>query len=194
MKKFKTIEERNKWFNALPAKEKRIEIAKDLILSIETNLFVTSGGYFSAFHIGRERQGKVVNVQEKIFEDPKTHKGAAICSGCAIAGIFYSRIKLGNQVMLPMNCSSGFNATDTVIHSNLKEIISNQQLGLMEAAYEVDKAYGNNWGNTSKNSIAAKEWGEKRWEKYDEDGDTAADKVMIDICQNIINNKGRFRV
>ncbi|MEM6737431.1 MAG: hypothetical protein AAF620_15325 [Bacteroidota bacterium] len=45
---FKNLKERNEWFDSLKPAEKRVEVARDLILSLKAGTFHPYGGYFSS--------------------------------------------------------------------------------------------------------------------------------------------------
>lgn len=185
---FKTIKERNKWFHSLKPAGKRVEIAKDLIRSIESSHFRADTGYFQTF--SATPFNPQADAQKEIL------KKGVFCAGCAIAGLFYSRIALGGKICFenllqrersPDSISAYGTAGQKLIHKKMKRIFSSYQLDLIEAAYEETREYSE---NLSPKIDEAARWGKK----MRKEGNVGPhEDLMIPICKNIIENKGTFK-
>ena len=205
--KIKNVQQRNEWFDSLPVAQKRVEIAKDVIDSLKSEHFSAADGYFELR--SRNTFSRYCDLQSVV-----TSAGVT-CRGCAIAGVFYSKIFLGNGGTYTNMYEQHIAGLDDVeIHDNLKSIFTTKQLGLIETAYECGRHYAEKHGNSYHISARAYRWGSKRVDKYSMHSLTQRQdflnkfgypkslnqreyinlRTMIDIMQNIINNKGRFRV
>lgn len=207
--KIKNVQKRNEWFNSLPVAQKRVEIAKDVIVSLKSEHFSAADGYFELR--SRNTFSRYCDLQSVV-----TSAGVT-CRGCALASVFYSKIFLGDggksDNMYEAHCAT---FDDDDIHDNLRSIFTTKQLGLIETAYECARHYAERHGNSYDISERAYRWSSKRVDKYSMHSLTQRQdflkkfgfvkrymtsereyinlRIMIDIMQNIINNKGRFRV
>lgn len=206
-------EARNKWFASLSAADKRVSIAKDVLESIRTRDFEPESGYLK---VSKKRSAEIFppycDVQQTLLQE----KGLK-CEGCAIAAVFYSKIILGNGAVFTTD--EDYNPElmfdDSEIHSNLDGIFTHKQLGMIEAAYELSSRYAIDRGVSRDIGVRCSDWGSRRHEKYWSHGkderesflkdfgyqgsfphnfDYSNLRLMIDIMENIIRNKGRFRV
>lgn len=179
----KNLEKRNKWFNSLSKKEKRIEIIKDLKESIKSNRFITAHSYLEMTAedtIFTEN----ANLQE-IFTDKKVE---VHCHGCAIAGLLHSRVILGNEVLVndieyPQD---NYDIEGKDIRDFLKSIFTMKQMYLIEAAYEREH-----------DILDIAEEGEEFLDLMIDSADFGAfynndDDRLIAICDNILQNDGKF--
>lgn len=218
--RIKDLKERNEWFNSLPVAEKRVEIAKDVIRSLATREFENNRKYLELNdHIGGfEPQ---CDIQDKI--ESSKQDGKIFCSGCAISGLFYSSIMLGNGVK--SNCFSKISYLyydGDEIYDQMKGIFSREQLGLIESTYEGHVNFSLNRGVPVREALRFEKWGQDRrnefnnhreneamnfFEKlgcvgfnYEADPVFYADlkyvrmRLMVEIMENIIKNKGTFKV
>ena len=209
------LEKRNEWFNSLPVAEKRVEIAKDVLLSIMSGEFSPGEGYLCMRF--RDEIAPNSNMQFLIEEKDKRVK----CVGCGIAALFYSRIALGNGVLNDQyfECSDELDFEREEIHEKMKAVFSERQLEMVEVAYERDQCYA----ELIQYTIAQKcvDWADKKWKLFEEEtkderlkfikdnGFRFAFKgldvmengytyiklrLMVAIMENIVKNKGSFRV
>lgn len=213
--RIQNLEERNKWFDSLPVAEKRVEIAKDVLLSIMSGEFSPGEGYLCMRF--RDEIAPDSNMQRVIEEKDKETR----CDGCGIAALFYSRIVLGNGVSNDHYYlhSDELDFEREEIHEKMKAVFSERQLEMVEVAYERDLYCA----ASIKYTIAQKcvDWADKKWKLFEEEtkderlkfiedsGFRFAFKgldvmengysyrqlrLMVAIMENIIKNKGRFRV
>lgn len=211
MKKFRieALKERNEWFNSLTPAEKRVEVAKDVLVSLKSGEFSLGLGYLSMEFNAAIAPGS--NMQCVIEENEMTQ-----CVGCAIAAIFYSRIALGNGVRNDLyhdNSNSLYFGREE-IHEKFKDIFSENELEKIEVAYERCGLYGSSlalnvrynyimWGE-NKYALFASQNIDERVEFLEVKGyplhlginshDYAQFRLILAIMENIIKNKGRFRV
>lgn len=114
------------------------------------------------------------------------------CDVCAMGACFLSAFKLfdGDVAQNIRNCNSygdSNNIGDDDIILSLKSIFTERQLKLIEAAFECNSYiafYNNNGGVRYERGI-----GGNKWECIEDDVDR-----LYAIMQNIIDNKGKFRI
>ncbi len=117
-------------YYALTDAEKRVAIARDVIVRLEAGAILAGFVYFSADPLD-------------VFENcPALEKGdlrksfrrrTQPCEVCAIGGLFYSQVMLGNGVQLS---SSRDGLSDDELRRKLLQVFSSEQLQLIELAYE----------------------------------------------------------
>ena len=187
-RKIRNLEERNKWFNSLSKAEKRVEIAKDVIIAVKANLFRIGTGYFSTALRDTVTSRSYVGGEDLQSYLASSRSNNIICRGCAVAGLFYSRIILGNEIQLNYREEKFYSIIHTsrgTIHNSLDNIFTTLQLDLVETAFERN-VYASEL-MTVKNEFLferAISFGENYLKLRER---------LIAICENIIKNKGTFK-
>ena len=175
LKLYKSVEKDNAKFNKMSKTQKRITIAEDVIASLKLGKYeATPGNYFG---ISSD------NNEEDTIKDPQAlliHEGVN-CDVCAIGAIFASKVRKGNKCNIDLAYSD--NTHDTALIANLKGIFNEEELRIIETAFE-----GEVQNNCALNEIAerkAEAWHNKN-HPYD------ANKRLTAIMKNIIKNNGNF--
>ena len=206
------LEKRNEWFNNLTRSQKKVQIAKELLWALKNDQFKISKSYFNL------TVSKVVESIKDVFkfkrrsqiqnylEIPVMEKNGIICSGCAIAGLFYAAIRLGDNVKIPdditisehiiedtskyydtVNSHHGFYAEQNMIHYSLNDIFTRKELRRIETAYESNNCIKKVDDISYKELMTLIGWNIiKKLER--------GNSSLVGICQNIIDNKGEFVV
>lgn len=168
------IEKANKKFDALSPKEKRISIAKDVILSVNAGRFyMKTGSYFNA-----QTTKTTKDLQEVLCDTEGS------CQVCAMGGVFASKVRLGNSFTTEGEKHIGVD--DDTILNTLKGIFSEKQLRTIEGAFERGIVWDSPFSLSEQDRIE-----EKCicfYDKYD-----SADDRMIGIMENLIQNNGTFK-
>lgn len=181
----KSIIKLNKKFQKATPSEKRIIIAQDVISQIVVGKFIpTKGGYFSSKN---DLKG---DLQTCII------KPGFKCEVCEIGGLFTSLIKIENNFKME---DIGY-IDNKHMEERLKKYFSEEQLALVESAFEASDFSQNNINDIKlqkaidyreRKRLSKPEYSfGKQWLKECKTKDREA---MIAICTNIINNKGTFR-
>lgn len=164
------IEKGNKRFAKLTAPQKRVAIAKDVLLSIKTGIVIpTCGNYFS---LTKKLDGKT--LQEGLCDV----NSPISCKVCGMGAVFVSKVKLGNTFEM-----DGSYVSDDEMTENLEGIFSTKQLRLIEHAFEGFHAGFANITDTEETKCENK----FRY-KYSEPSER-----MQAIMKNIIKNNGTFK-
>lgn len=180
----KNIEAENENFEKATKSEKRVIIAKDCIIRIQSeNICAAKSGFLSS---STEMNFRKLGGDLKSLINSKVQ-----CTTCAKGGLFLSYIGRVNNFKV---CNiENDNSSDGAEHKKLLEIFNINQLALIEIAFEgvqyLTKYYKGNKiidVNISYDLILkAKLFGDK----YHDD----SNKRLIAICKNIIKNKGTFK-
>ena len=166
----------------LSAEEKRVAIARDVIASLNKHRY-------------NARQGTYVD--EETFNDyPLNTSVQKIlevnnppeCTVCALGGCFLSLIKFNNNVTVEEILDMDFTSAG-VMRKQLGEFFSEEQLGLIETAFENDIDYARRVDADDLQAHKAADFFEI---VHDVDGYYDETKLMIAIMQNIIDNNGTF--
>lgn len=186
--------ERNAWFAALTPEQKRVEIAKDVILQMNVGKYTTKGGYFNIKDIEENdfvfnenlfmEVGDTVTDLQQILVKPEV-----VCQVCGIGAVFASKVLLGDNCLL--NREDWQHDFDDLVSTTVKGktgivrqldgIFTSEQLDLIEACFEEDIIHATRVTQDVAN--ASKMYpGENR------------NTRMISIMQNIIDNNGTFVV
>lgn len=162
------IPERNKEFQKLTRKEKRVLIAYDLLDQIKIEKFIPKRG--SYYHIDFDKLiTPSCSLQQELIPENRVE-----CAGCGIAGLFHSYIRLANKVKLKdtgtikSSNRAYFGPIDIEDLSN--SIFPSDFLKKIEDAFE-------------------------QWDLCEDNIDFEdPDERLITICKNIIKNKGDFKL
>ena len=181
----KNLDERNKWFESLSKKGKRLAIVKDLLESVNANKFSLEHAYFRAVN-NRGIFTRDTNLQ-KILQYNKDTK----CTGCYIAGLLYSKIILGNKESIDITRVSNKNSCYLIngnsIKESLNEIFSTKQLVAIEAAFENHSRLSTIYKASKKDMKFI-----RKAVKFG--GKFSRDDIRVEaICNNILENDGKFK-
>jgi hypothetical protein len=161
----KKIEKTNKIFNESTKAQKRVMIAQDCIDRLGCKLLSANTGSFITF-MGLVNQEKV---------NTKT------CEVCAKGGLFVSYIGRVNN--FSDDCLGNDESNEA--HKKLLEVFTLRQLAIIEYAFE---------GTQYIYSVNIPYDLEKKLHKFYDENYDDDDKRLIKICENIIKNKGTFKI
>jgi hypothetical protein len=183
-------------FDNLSLEEKRVVIAKDVIIQLNNKVISTDYfGYLNLNNYGELfKLGKSNEQVNNILPDIK-------CDVCALGGMFISLIKYDNHCTVNELTEVG----QDEIGKRLKEYFSEGQLSLIETAYE---QYGDNYHNDRDGAVVVYEGVYQGFEleklgiteddldraaQFNYDNDYHEDISLINIMNNIIENNGTFK-
>lgn len=177
-----------KW-NEMTPKERRIALAKDVIQRIrmkELNVCMGNGYVVPFDHLNiKDLDGPITKTECKTLQKH--------CEVCARGGLMLSRIDKFNSIEWKdvigtdiFQDSEYLSIEQEDTTKALKGAFSENQLNLIEAAFEID-AYTYCGLNPPKKKQARGEQAETFGESYDNDSDR-----LMAICQNIVDH-GEFR-
>lgn len=162
----KKIEETNKIFNESTKAQKRVMIAQDCIDRIKCNLLTANTGSFISYQ-GCKIDQKLVNT--------------TTCQVCAKGGLFASYIGRVNN--FSDECLGNHERNEA--HKKLLEVFTLRQLAIIEYAFE---------GTQYIYSVSLTTDMEDKLEEFYEENYEDDDQRLIKICENIIKNKGTFKL
>jgi len=180
------IEKSNVLFEAMTKDEKKVQIAKDCIERINLNQFIANTGNFISDRTMDELRRK--RVSSKSVKELINNSDFPECQVCAKGGLFLSYVGRVNQCNI-IDIAVG-NSIEDNSHKKLLEIFTERELAYIEFAFE-----GGQYISIDLNGdyIHFTETESKRvfnfYQRYDD-----VDKRLIAICQNIIRNKGIFKL
>lgn len=160
------IEKSNKIFNESTKAEKRVMIAQDCIDRIGCSLLSANTGSFIVHN------GSDVN---------QTRVNATTCEVCAKGGLLASYIGRVNN--FSDECLG--NEEDNEAHKKLLEVFTLRQLAIIEYAFE---------GTQYINSVSIPHDTQKKLENFYDENWEDDNERLIKICENIIKNKGTFKI
>ncbi len=181
----KKIEAENAKFEKMSKNKKRVVVAKDCLDRIGLQQIEP---YFERFCIiNREFEHEDISVKETL----NTNTGN-ICKACAKGSLFMSYVGRVNKVNFTE--INGFNDEDDDEHIKLLEIFTLRQLAFIEYAFEgCQFIYRDEEGKAFQfNENKINEFRDKFEDsnlKLD-----AATNILVAICENIIENKGTFKL
>lgn len=166
-KLIKSIEKSNKIFNESTKAQKRVMIAQDCIDRLACKLLSANTGSFITYEVG------VVVTQERV--------NTIGCEVCAKGGLFASYIGRVNN--FSDNCLG--NDENNKAHKKLLEVFTLRQLAIIEYAFEgTQYIYSVNIPHDTQNKL----------EDFYIENSGDDDQRLIKICENIIKNKGTFKI
>lgn len=169
------IEASNDVFNKATKAEKRVMIAKDCIARINAELLVPNRGSLI--------KSEAMNVNKEMLNSVE-------CQVCAKGGLFASYVGRVNNFDERTSIVCGWNSPKDGLHTKLSEIFTYKQLSLIECAFEGRKYLErDNKGNDIM-------FGNKTLDKAESYRNSfeSSDECLIEICENIIRNKGTFKL
>jgi hypothetical protein len=185
------IEKENEAFLNMSKADKIVRIAEDCIVRIQLNQITASKGNVTRFNESFKSERDLKNI----VNDGVT------CSACAKGGLFLSYVGRVNNFCY--GDLQNKNAIRDNEHTKLLEIFSVEQLALIEAAFE-GKQYLHEIslkGQVRKyRTFFRKHGGTYDYYQGKLDFDEAdstnenSNKRLIAICENIIKNKGVFKL
>jgi hypothetical protein len=162
----KGIEKSNKIFKESTKAQKRVMIAQDCIDRLSCSLLLANTGSFITY-MGEEVNKTIVNTRT--------------CEVCAKGGLFASYIGRVNN----FNDECLGNDEDNEAHKKLREIFTLRQLAIIEYAFE---------GTQYIYSVDIPQDMQKKLEDFYDENYDDDDQRLIKICENIIKNKGAFKI
>lgn len=193
------IKKRNAEFAAMPPALKRVTIAKDVIAWLDAKKLVArSGTYLSSKSI---RNCDTEDAQTALLATDVS------CNVCALGAVFACAVGRANEIAT--NDFRGYNSQHSM-HNYLSPYFSNEQLYLIESAFECSSSFYDNIKDPDY-AVAdrAEEFGLKYSEsdvvdeensdpendliEYLEPSKTMQEPRMRAIMQNIIDNNGEFK-
>lgn len=168
----KKIEKSNKKFNSATKAEKRVMIAQDTIERVKANNLIIKRGNFL------ESSGLFFANEDASFKDFTNSNECTVCAKGALFCSFVGRV----NAVTNLEAIRNNNWINDKPHQKLLEIFSKQQLDLIETAFEGCSYLKQ---STEKQHERAKSY----YYKYND-----TNKRLIAICENIIKNKGTFKV
>jgi hypothetical protein len=173
----------NERFKKSTKAEKRVIIAQDCLDRIRLSQIIPKFGSFCSLKVRKDESTSLKAVLDT--EDQP------ICSSCAKGSLFMSYLGRVNQfTVYDLEYNSGNSAYDDS-HLKLLEIFSKKQLSLIEFFFEgeqyVYKAF-----KFDKHIIEA--YRERIIGGYDTRTLEGANLMLIELCNNIIKNKGTFKL
>lgn len=174
------IIQKQKPWSRLSKKAKRIRIAEDVLMQLDSGKFIASGGYFNIYYNVNEYSDRT-QVQTLL----KDESNGVRCTGCAKGAIFAAMVLETNSLTLKRSFSM---VSSTMLDTkNLLEFTRNQ-LDLIETAYEGVVITQTN--RDLDNSPAKKE--AIRFNNRYNDTVKIREKCLRGIMRNIIKNEGYF--
>jgi len=168
-----SLEKSNKAFHKMSKKQKRIAIAKDVLLQIKKKTYV---GYQGSYIQGLDSDLDSTELQECLLTD------APECRVCGLGSAFLSLARLGNKVEIPIDDTGSRD-----YHYTLDPIFGKKQRELIEATFEgwgLDSSYMDDPIND--NPINYRHM--KFYNKYIDDTERLAA-----IFRNVVKNDGIFK-
>lgn len=169
------IEASNDVFNKATKAEKRVMIAKDCIARIKVELLIPNRGSVI--------KSEAMNVNKEMLNSVE-------CQVCAKGGLFASYVGRVNNFDRRTSIVCGWNTPIDELHTKLNEIFTYKQLSLIECAFEgrkyLDRDNKGNFIIFYNKTLNKAENYRDRFENSKE--------CLIEICENIIRNKGIFKL
>jgi hypothetical protein len=178
----KKIEAENAEFEKMSKAEKRVVIAKDCLVRIKLEQINPSKGRFCS--LIDDYAYSHLNIKT-VLNSESTN----LCSACAKGSLFLSYVGRVNNITF--NQIQGFNGLGDSDHKKLLEIFTARQLSLIEIAFEGHQYISY---DTNNHYIDFSEGIIYKIEKFREKHNYNAESILIDICNNIITNKGTFKM
>lgn len=185
----KRIEESNQAFEKASKAEKRVMIAQDCIERIKMSQLSALQGYVVTDGIYNAENNEILDLSIKdVLSSIIQFEGVSICNTCAKGGLFMSYVgRVNDFIFCDVENNTGHNS---LAMKKLREIFSEKQLILIEAAFEGSQIVNRlSSGENYYLSPSQKEKVEDFWNKHESDNNR-----LIAICENIITNKGTFKL
>lgn len=166
--------------------EKRIAVAKDVLKQIKARKYAVTAGTYCNINITCKDVGKDLQRVIKKQTEP--------CEVCAIGSLFLSKINLFNNYVLDEETISkswignDIDLNFDSLQENLEDLWTSREFKIMEMTFEgkdIDCMFDDSEGKDEKLIDATFAF----YEKYSDPEDR-----LIAIMQNIIKNKGKFKL
>lgn len=175
--------------------EKRVAIAQDVIAQIKCETYVPQSGVYVDIDTSEKSDdiGQDLDDIEQKSADLLITEGMVQCTVCAKGAMFMSHIRKDSDTCTLSDAMEG--QDENVIENRLTDTFSEEQLDLIESAFESDGSfYADNHdedsydddGDFSPGSLGNK--AQKYGSRYNDD-----QKRLLAIMRNIIRNKGTFK-
>jgi len=169
------IKTNNDKFKKLSKEEQIVEIAKDTIERIRLGqILATTGSFFNWMTYPHIKNSKVKQFKTLINSNLEE------CRVCAKGALFCSYVGRVNK--FKTQDVDDYNDFDNTNHKKLLEIFTIEQLDLIEIAFE-----GVSYLNKCEDDLLI-EKAEEFYDNYDNNSEVR----LLNICENLINNKGVF--
>ena len=174
------IEETNEAFEKASPDQKRVMIAKDVLLRIELrNINMKRGNFLSK---------RSLPLEKGSFKDMLNYYKRPVCDVCAKGALFCSIIGRVNNLTIDELLSMDImvSSFSDPAHQELKKYFSEEQIDLIEIALE---------GSSFLNIADYDDYGKAIDFHHNHfvESDSSAEYNMIAICNNIIENNGTFK-
>ena len=176
------IEETNEAFNKSSPAQKRVMIAKDVLVRIESgNINIKRGNFLSKVSLPKKTGS---------FKDILNNHEGSICEVCAKGALFCSIIGRVNKFTIDQLIETDImvNSFSDPAHQELKKYFSEEQIDLIEIALE-EFSFLNVVNNDD--FYKAQNFNLTLFLSNNENR-ASAENIMIAICKNIIENNGTF--
>lgn len=175
------IKARNKAFDKLSKRGKRLAVLKDALListSPKSKFVVTHGTYgeFPDFTVENTMQTNLLMPGEE-------------CKVCARGVMFCSRVRVGNKFE---DTKSGISGEDTL--KAVKDIFEDSEMYILESIFEDDDLGGDDWMSQKIQKLLTKKYGEYHPEDdYLHEFYTGSGQDrFVKVLKNLIWAKGNF--
>ena len=184
-----TIQERNERFASLSPMKQRIQIAKDVLVQLNTaadlrRFQIVPGTYFR-FDADSETC-EYIELQDFMLANPTVK-----CQVCAKGAIFAAKALNYNNCEIDSNYGL-ISVGDSTISENLEGIFSQHQLNMIENAFEDAES---NCGQAMNVMGSTRTQTRELWSAYYmfRDVENAEDRLKL-IMENVVKNRGTFMV
>lgn len=166
-------------FSKLTKAEKRVAIAKDVLAQVKIQtIFPVQGNYIEIDEIKGNFDSDVqVN---SLIKDKKIS-----CNCCMKGSLFMAHVNKTNHLTLDDLDSHGHSNNESM-YERLDKIFTQEQLDLMECAFEGDLISDSTGKLSSKEDLINKAY-DNFFIQYNDETER-----LIAICKNLIKNKGTF--
>lgn len=188
----------NNDFEKMTAKEKRVTIARDVLMQIQSKRLIPKSGVWLL--------GVVDGVFEKDIELQKVLENVKECEGCALGGMFMCTVERANKLKISqledtyINCDQNHKnfgeitaneVSQNDIYNYMKRFFSKTQLDLIETTFELTN--GGAEVSESVQKLATDFWADFCVSENKEDGCILdpEDRMRL-IMENIVANNGTF--
>lgn len=168
------IERDNLIFEGLSPAEKRMKVAQDALLRIKFHQLKPRTGAFAQY------SGKFWGVPIKDILNDELEE--VVCTVCAKGALFMSYVGRVNKETFTQWGMSNDPTSDE--HKKLREIFDNRQLAAIEYAFE---------GQQFINSVVFSRSERADFENFYFNNSSDVERLKL-ICENIIANKGEFKL
>lgn len=173
----------NEKFEQATKAEKRVIIAQDCLDRIRMAQIIPKFGSFCSLKV---RKPEFTSLKEVLDTEEQE-----VCSSCAKGSLFMAYLGRVNQFTInDLEYNSGNSGGDDA-HFKLLEIFSKEQLSLIEFFFEGEQYVYKNF-KFDRNIIEA--YRERIIGGYDHRTLEGANLILTELCNNIIKNKGKFKL